>query len=55
MLNDLSDFTMIKSGKFVKQIEKFDVRQCVQDVVNLVKTSATSKGLSLETSFKDIE
>jgi CheY-like chemotaxis protein/nitrogen-specific signal transduction histidine kinase len=45
IINDVLDFSKIEAGKLTIENISFDLRACVADVVNLLASSAQSKGL----------
>ncbi|MBC8101494.1 MAG: PAS domain S-box protein [Cytophagales bacterium] len=47
ILNDILDFSKIEAGKLDLEIVAFDVRETVDDVVNLLRDSARRKGLEV--------
>jgi signal transduction histidine kinase len=47
LINDLLDFSKIESGTFGLTIEKFDVNEVIEDVLNLVKPIVENKNLSV--------
>jgi signal transduction histidine kinase/ActR/RegA family two-component response regulator len=48
IVNDILDFSKIEAGKLELDIIPFQLRQCVEDTVKLVATSARQKGLNLD-------
>lgn len=50
IINNMLDFSKIEAGKFDIQEELFDVRECIQHVVDTSEATANGKGIKL-TSF----
>jgi PAS domain S-box-containing protein len=47
VINNILDFSKIDSGKVKLELQPFDLRDCVEDSLDLVATDASKKGLSL--------
>ncbi|MCA9944665.1 MAG: response regulator [Anaerolineales bacterium] len=47
IINDVLDFSKIEAGKLELEKQPFDLRQCVEDVLDLVSSKSASKGLEL--------
>src|SRR5262249_40814669 len=47
LLNDILDFSKIEAGRLELEIQPFDLRECVETAVDLVKASAAEKHLEL--------
>ncbi len=47
IINDILDFSKIESGRMEMDIYPFDVRQCVEDVIDLFWIKASQKGIAL--------
>jgi signal transduction histidine kinase/ActR/RegA family two-component response regulator len=47
LINDILDFSKIESGKLVIECVPFDLREILQDVVEVLQHQASQKGLSL--------
>jgi PAS domain S-box-containing protein len=47
VINNILDFSKIDSGKIVLETQPFDLKDCVEDSLNLVATDASMKGLNL--------
>jgi PAS domain S-box-containing protein len=47
VVNDVLDFSKIESGRIELESEPFDLRQCVEDAVDMSAPAATEKGLDL--------
>ena len=47
IINDILDFSKIEAGKLELEHQPFDLRECVESVLDLVTTRATEKGLDL--------
>ncbi len=47
IINDILDFTKMKSGKLKLKPEPFNVRECIEEALDIVALKATRKGLQL--------
>jgi len=47
LVNDILDFSKIEAGKVELEMEEFDLREVVEDVLDLLAESAQNKGLEL--------
>ncbi len=47
IINDILDFSKIEAGKMELEEQPFDLRECVEASLDLVKVSAATKGLEL--------
>jgi PAS domain S-box-containing protein len=47
ILNDILDFSKIEAGQLDLEQERFDVRSCVEDALDMVAPQAAEKGLEL--------
>lgn len=47
LISDILDFSKIDSGKMALESQPFDLRECIEDSLNLVATKASEKGLNL--------
>jgi len=47
VINDILDYSKIEAGKLVLQSEEFDLRELLDDCVNLLEVRATEKNLTL--------
>lgn len=47
VINNILDFSKIDSGKIELEAQPFDLRDCVEDSLDLVATEASKKGLNL--------
>ncbi len=47
LLNDVLDFSKIEAGRFEAELRPFDLRQCVESVLDLLAVRASEKGLDL--------
>ncbi len=52
VINDILDFSKIESGTVDVALAPFDLRQCLEDVVELYLPKARSKGLSLAVAME---
>ena len=51
IINDILDYSKISSGKLTLEVVPFNLKQILQDVIQLLKSSATEKGLALEFDY----
>ena len=54
IINDLLDLSKIEAGKFALEHADFEVRRVIDNVCDLVRERATSKGLALLTELQDV-
>jgi PAS domain S-box-containing protein len=47
IINDILDFSKIEAGKMELESQPFDLRDCIEETLDLVATSAFEKGLDL--------
>jgi PAS domain S-box-containing protein len=47
IINDILDFSKIESGKLELEAQKFDLRTCIEDALDLLSPQAADKGLDL--------
>lgn len=47
VINDILDFSKIESGNLELDNHSFDLRQCIEDVMDMFSTKASQKGLDL--------
>ncbi len=47
VINDILDFSKIESGNLDLDLHAFDLRQCIEDVMDVFATKAAQKGLDL--------
>jgi signal transduction histidine kinase/ligand-binding sensor domain-containing protein/DNA-binding response OmpR family regulator len=47
VINDILDFSKIESGNLELDNQPFDLRQCIEDVMDMFSTKAAQKGLDL--------
>lgn len=47
IINDILDFSKIESGKLELETQPFDLRDCIEDSLDLLASSASKKGLDL--------
>jgi len=55
LVQDLLDFAQIKSGKFRKNLNRFNIRDCVDRVMKIQEKKARTKGIEFISKFKNIE
>ncbi|MFZ5878779.1 MAG: PAS domain S-box protein [Chloroflexota bacterium] len=53
LLNDILDFSKIEAGKLLLTLAPFDLRQVVNEAVDLFRARAAEKSLSLDVAFDD--
>jgi signal transduction histidine kinase/CheY-like chemotaxis protein len=53
IINDILDFSKIESGMMELEAQPFDVRDCVEAVLDLMSPQATKKGLDLAYTIDD--
>ncbi|MBI3416189.1 MAG: response regulator [Verrucomicrobia bacterium] len=53
LINDILDYSKIESGKMELERQPFDLRKCVEDVLDLLAPRAAEKGLELLYELED--
>jgi len=53
LINDILDFSKIEAGKLELEMQPFDVRDCIEEALDLVATKAADKGLELAYTLDD--
>jgi len=53
IINDILDFSKIEAGRMELEVAPFDLRECVDSAVALIKTIATAKGLEVSYEIED--
>ncbi len=51
IINDLLDLSQIEAGRLSMMLEQFELKDCVNSVIKLLKPRADSKGLDLKLEF----
>ncbi len=51
IINDILDFSKIEAGKMELEAQPFDLRECVESALELLKLKASEKGLELACEF----
>ena len=55
MLQDLLDYSQINNNKFRQNIEQFDIKQSIDEIIQIQKFKAQMKGIELKANFEDVE
>ena len=55
MIQDLLDYAQIKAGKFRKNIEKFDIREAIENVMSIQKQKAESLKIQFFPTFYNFQ
>jgi len=53
IINDVLDFSKMEAGKLVLEQSPFDLRLCIQDVIDLLEPSATDKNVGLTIDYPE--
>ena len=53
VINDILDFSKIESGKLTLETQPFNLRECVEDSLDLLAANAAQKGLDLVSHMDD--
>jgi PAS domain S-box-containing protein len=53
LINDILDFSKIEAGHMELETQPFDLRECVEDALDLVAVQAAARGLELAYEFAD--
>ena len=51
LMEDLIDYSQIKTGMFRKKLDLFDIRDTVEEVINTQKKQAEAKSITLESKY----
>lgn len=51
IINDILDYSKVEAGRIELEVVPFDLRQCVQDAIDLFLGKAAEKGLELDVEF----
>ena len=51
IINDILDFSKLEAGKMSIHAVRFDLRQTVEEVIGMLRTQASAKGLALEARY----
>jgi signal transduction histidine kinase len=54
MIQDLLDYSQIKSGKFRKNINKFNIRDSIEEVMSIQRSKADEQGINFLSTFSNI-
>ncbi len=54
IINDILDFSKIESGRYEFDLKPFDLRLCIEDVVSLLRPSATQKNTKLHVDISPL-
>jgi signal transduction histidine kinase len=52
VVDDLLDFALLNNNKFRKNIQEFDLKACIREVVKIQQEKASMMGISLNSFFK---
>jgi len=53
IINDILDFSKIESGKLTLETQPFNLRECIEDALDLLAANAAQKGLDLVSHMDD--
>jgi PAS domain S-box-containing protein len=53
LINDILDFSKIEAGHMELETQPFDLRDCIEDALDLVAVQAATRGLELAYEFSD--
>ncbi len=53
IINDILDLSRLESGKVVVSDEDFELRSCIEDAVDLIRSAARDKGLEIRLEISD--
>ena len=54
MIQDMLDYGQIKAGKFRKNIESFNIRESVEEVMSIQRQKANQGGIQLFATYNNI-
>ena len=54
LIQDILDFAQINSGKFRKNIKKFNIRKAIEEVMCFQKSTAQAKGINFLATYINI-
>ena len=52
LVDDLLDFAQLNNGKFRKVNKEFDLKEAIEEVINIQEEKAKMQGISLKARFK---
>lgn len=52
LVDDLLDFAQLNAGKFRKVIKQFELKDCIEEVIDIQKEKAHMGGIKLSAVFK---
>ena len=52
VVDDLLDFAQLNNNKFRKNIQEFDLKACIREVVKIQKEKAIMVGINLKSFYK---
>jgi PAS domain S-box-containing protein len=53
LINDILDLSKVEAGKITIELTRFNLHQCIKDIVMMQKLAANDKGLSLEVDLAE--
>ena len=52
LVDDLLDFAQLNAGKFRKVVKEFDLREAIQEMIDIQKDKASMGGIRLKAVYK---
>ncbi len=55
LVNDILDFAQLRSSKFRKSTKCFDIKESIDEVLNIQKYKAEQMGISMKSEFHNFQ
>ena len=55
LINDILDFAQLRSSKFRKVSSQFDIKEAIDEMINVLKFKADSMSISVTTDFANFD
>jgi signal transduction histidine kinase len=52
LVNDILDLSLIKSNNFRKNLTIFDLKECIQEIIQIYMFKSSQKSITINTNFK---
>lgn len=51
LVNDMLDYALMQSGQFRKDISQFDLKESVQEIIEVLQFKANELGIQVQTEY----